>query len=546
MRRQAGCSLILAAALAAGVTPRPARAQMPPGAMGSAGPGGMPDLRAISGRPLPDRGMPAGTVTVRVARKMPVNGVAGAEVVAIIKNGGGDLRKRTAKTDGSGRAMFEGLTPGDSFKAEVTVDGEKLATEDITMPPEGGVRTMLIAGLGSAPAGGGAGGGDEAEFSMGAATGTSHPDPALPAQTLEVRVLDEAGKPVPGIEVMLGAVDQSSKVSVRRAHADAAGAARFTDLPTGPGTAYAAVVDWHGTRIGTDPFSMPEAGGTRAEIRAMERTSDPSVIAIGTGGRIVLQMHEDVLQFLEILPIENRSAKMFDPGPGAVEIPLPKGFVSAEAAESERKIEVRQNHGVAVHGVFPPKRAAGGADGKATAGNEITLGFVLPYHGDTRAFEQPMPNGIGPFVLITEQIPGLMVTGPGVGARESRELSGRKYWISPVEAIAPGGVLQLSITGLPSTDATGRIVAGGLALGLIGAAIAFGRRPQGEARRAASNERERLTARREALFAELVAVEQAGRSGASAASAPERRRDLIGKLEGIYQQLAALDEQRAL
>ncbi len=52
------------------------------------------------------------------------------------------------------------------------------------------------------------------------------------------------------------------------------------------------------------------------------------------------------------------------------------------------------------------------------AGNEVVFGFVLPYHGDTRAFAQPMPNGIGPFTLITEQIPGLTVSGPGIGARQ--------------------------------------------------------------------------------------------------------------------------------
>ncbi|HEX4406113.1 MAG TPA: hypothetical protein VH560_14850, partial [Polyangia bacterium] len=84
----------------------------------------------------------------------------------------------------------------------------------------------------------------------------------------------------------------------------------------------------------------------------------------------------------------------------------------------------------------------------------------------------------------------------------------------------------------------------GLSLGLIGLAIAFGRKPKGAARRSVVSERERLTARRETLFAELVAVERQARSGATTAT-PERRKDLVGKLEGVYQQLAALDEQRA-
>src|SRR6185369_15386857 len=94
MRREAG---LIAAAVAAAILSgaRPAGAQ--PMAGGGAG-RGMPDLRVINGKPLPDRGMAPGTVTVRVARKMPVNGVAGVEVSALIRNSGGDLKKRTAKT----------------------------------------------------------------------------------------------------------------------------------------------------------------------------------------------------------------------------------------------------------------------------------------------------------------------------------------------------------------------------------------------------------------------------------------------------------------
>ena len=86
---------------------------------------------------------------------------------------------------------------------------------------------------------------------------------------------------------------------------------------------------------------------------------------------------------------------------------------------------------------------------------------MLPYHGDTRDFAQPMPNGIGPVTLITEQMPGPDASaGPGIGARQERELSGRKYWVMPIEPIAPGGVLAFTVNGLPSTDSTGRIVAG--------------------------------------------------------------------------------------
>jgi len=310
------------------------------------------------------------------------------------------------------------------------------------------------------------------------------------------------------------------------------------------------VIEWRGMRLGTTPFAMPASGGARGEIRALARTADPQAIAIGANGRIVFQMQEDTLQVIEILPLENRSEKMFDPSPGAIEIPLPQGFVSAEVQETDRKMEVRQNHGIAVHGLIPPKSAAVGTN-PHDGGQEVEFGFVLPYHGETRDFVQPMPNGIGPFTLITQEIPGLTVTGTGVGPRQERELNGRKFWVMPVESVSPGGTLEMTLHGLPSSDSSGQYIAGGLALALIGGAIAFGRRPGSEARktggrpgRGAEDEQARLVDRREALFSALVSLESEARAAGGLPPA-ERRKQLVGELEQVYRQLAAQAEQRA-
>jgi hypothetical protein len=262
------------------------------------------------------------------------------------------------------------------------------------------------------------------------------------------------------------------------------------------------------------------------------------------------------LQFLEMLPLENSSDKMFDPGPGALEIPLPSEFTGAQPQESERNVEVRQNHGIAVHGPFTPQRSIAGTSAKA-AGQEVSFGFVLPYRGDTREFVQSMPNGIGPFTLITEQASAerpvdITVTGPGIGPREARELGGRKYWVMPGEALPPGGVLKFTLHGLPSTDATGRVVAAVLSLLLVGSAVVLARRPKGTrpgvAR--AADERVRLTNLREALFAELVTNERARRANGGAGGEPasepsSERKQLVARLERVYRDLAALDDQRA-
>jgi len=523
---------------------------------GGAGGGRMPDLSQIVGRPLPDRGMPPGTVSVRVARKMPANAVAGVEVSAIIKNAGGDLRKRAFKTDESGRALFEGIAPGDQFHAEVTVDGERLETQTFAMPSEGGVKTMLISGVargggpaGEAPAQGGqAAGGESRQFALGATAGAAKEDESLPTGTLEVRLFDENGAPIANRDVTLGMVNKAGEIEVRHAKSDATGQARFTELPTGKATGYAAVIEWQGLRLNTSPFAMPESGGARAEIRALARTADPSVITIGTGGRIVLQMREDNLQVLEFLPLDNTSEKMFDPGPGAFEIPLPQGHVSAQPQEHERKVDVRQNHGVAVHGAIVPKRSQMGTSDAERQANEVVFAFVLPYHGDTHVFSQPVPNGIGPTTLITDQkIASLAASGPGIGEREERVLGGHKYWVQPIAAVPAGGAVTFTITGLPSNDSGGRIAAAVLSLALVVCSIVFARRPRaGAGKRSVADERVRLRDRREALFGELVALERTSRAAGTPAPA-DQRRQLVARLEQVYQDLAALekDEPRA-
>jgi hypothetical protein len=439
-----------------------------------------------------------------------------------------------------------------------------MMTEAFTVPSEGGVRKMLIAGLAAggaaspADARSGAGGGqDESKgFAMGATAGSAVPEPSLPAGVLEVKARNEDGAPIAGHPVALGMVAKEGKLDVQRVKTDASGVARFENLATGEGHGYAAVIEWKGMRLGTVPFGMPEEGGARAEIRAFARTNDPKAVVIGDGARIVVQLREDRLEILEMLPLENQSDKMFDPGVGAIEIPLPTGFVGASpgSRNNEHKLEVRQNHGIAVHGVIPPKQAIIGPNPRET-GQEVEFGFVLPYDGDSKEFVQPVPNGIGAFTLITEQIRGLTVTGKGVGARQERELGGRKYWLMPVDGVPPGGTLSFTLNGLPATDATGRGVAGVLVLGMVACAFAFGRRPKsgkggrggkdGGKRGDLDDERSRLIDKREALFTSLVGLEREARAGGAAAPA-DRRTQLVGELEQVYRRLAALEEQRAV
>jgi hypothetical protein len=105
----------------------------------------MPDLSQMNGRSLPAPDAPVGSATVRVMRQTLGNNVVGQEVT--LTDGTG-VTIGTRKTDDGGRAAFDRLRPGTTYTALAVVDGERLVSQPFTQPASGGVRVVLIAGLG--------------------------------------------------------------------------------------------------------------------------------------------------------------------------------------------------------------------------------------------------------------------------------------------------------------------------------------------------------------------------------------------------------------
>ena len=98
----------------------------------------MPNPKEMSGRVLPVTDIPAGTVSVRVIRGAFQN-IPDQPVVFTI----GDT-KRTVRTDTGGRAQVSGLANGTTLRAETTVNGERLLSDEIVVGGSG-LRVMLVA-----------------------------------------------------------------------------------------------------------------------------------------------------------------------------------------------------------------------------------------------------------------------------------------------------------------------------------------------------------------------------------------------------------------
>jgi hypothetical protein len=131
------CATAILLALSAGVRAQPAAAPQ------------MPDARQMSGVPLPVNDLATGTVTVRVVRGSMTNVVAGQSVELTA-----GASSRSATTNDAGRAEFTGLTPGTRIKASTVVDGERLESQEFSVPATGGVRVALVATAASTPGSG--------------------------------------------------------------------------------------------------------------------------------------------------------------------------------------------------------------------------------------------------------------------------------------------------------------------------------------------------------------------------------------------------------
>ncbi len=168
----------------------------------------MPDLSQMSGRSLPSPDLPTGTVSVRVIRGAITNNVVGAEVR--LEGGAHPL---SVNTDGSGRAMFPNVTPGSTWKAVVTVDGERLESQPFVVPSTGGIRVILAAGVAGGKGATGAAGAGAA----GAAGGGGNASAGAPAAVAGDVLLGSQSRFV--IELAEGSIEVYGLLNLGNTHA---------------------------------------------------------------------------------------------------------------------------------------------------------------------------------------------------------------------------------------------------------------------------------------------------------------------------------------
>jgi len=473
----------------------------------------MMDPSKMSGIPRPDPQVPAGTITVRVIRGELSNRVTNHPVELTDASG----KTKEAKTDGEGRATFSGLQPSDGpFRARTKEGDVEEKSQEIALPPEVGVRVMLVFPKGGAAADGAP-----------AADGVARPDKAIPSGTLIVHVQDEGGAPKAGVDVALGHARQGEEtVRELKAKTDAKGDAKFEGLDAKPNSGYLAeAIGETGARFASKPFRLVENMGSRVILEARAVSQDVRALQIGRGSHFVFEVVDDAVQVMEVWRLSNLGTAPVD-APGGIHIPLPSKAVQIQLAPNAPPNLSVAGHDIVWKGPLP------------VGDTEVQLMFALAYQGPRLDVEQPAPIEFTEVNVITERIPGLSVESTTVrfSAPEPQDVQGRAIQLFRGNGVTAGGTIRFRLVGLPHADTTWRLLAAAVALALFVGFIGYGL----AGKRSAST-REGLEKERERLLDELVALDAAaagGDKGGKGASKQARKRaELVAELTRVYREL---------
>jgi hypothetical protein len=320
------------------------------------------------------------------------------------------------------------------------------------------------------------------------------------------------------------------------------GRAEFRGLAVGTRIKASAVID--GERLESQEFAMPPTGGVRLMLVATDPQTaagadedrkltagpaQPGIVVLGDQTRFVFEMGDDGLNAFNIVQIVNTARSPVQP-PQPVVFEIPQEGEGASLLEGSSPQATVQGKRIIVAGPFAPGTTL------------VQFAYSLPYSSDRFTIQQSLPAALTQLTVLAQKIGDMHLTSPQMPQHREMQADGRTYIVGVGPGLKAGDVLTLEFTGLPHGPKWPRNVALGLAVAILVAGAWAALRPRA-ASRGAVERREKLEARRERLFNELVTLEEQHRAGDIDADRFDRkRRELFVALERIY---AELDEEAA-
>jgi hypothetical protein len=333
---------------------------------------------------------------------------------------------------------------------------------------------------------------------------------------------------------------------VREARTDENGRAQFSGLPAGTMVTVRTVVD--GESLESDAFASPARGGIRLMLVASGPGDAPAVetgvasragaaapggtgappeaLVIGGQSRIVVEIGDEAVDVYYLFELINREPEPVAAGPLVFD--MPTGARGTTVLQGSTPAAVVTGSRVTVTGDLPSGRTV------------LQTAYSLPYSGERLALTQVLPAPLEAPTVVVEKRDGMRVSSPQLAALREMSADGQAFIVGNGAAVPAGGSLALLLEGLPHHPKWPRTLTLALAVLVLAAGgwaafSAGGPRPDAR--------RRRLQSRRDRLFQELAQLEE--RRAMRPVEEPHytlRRRDLVAQLERIYTEL---DEEAA-
>lgn len=372
-----------------------------------------------------------------------------------------------------------------------------------------------------------------AQMDMKQASGIPRPVDDLPVGSVSVRVIrGDMSNPLVKQPVEMRAGDKVSTVET-----DDQGRAQFDGLAPGTPVTFSTTVD--GEKLDSQPFNVQPQGGVRMLLVATDAggaktpaaPAAPAVagtVAIAGESRIVVEPGDENVSVYYILDIVNGSSSPVNPEKPFV-FSMPADAVGTTVIQGSSPLASNKGRDVTVAGPFPPGITA------------IQVAAEFPVGSGTIELAQVFPASVAQLVVIAKKTGALKLASPQFTRTEESVIEGTAVVLGIGGELPAGQTFALTMSGLPHHSTTPRNIA--LVSAALIVVLGVWASSSASSRIDRTAERQRLIARREKLFQELVRLEQDHRRGkVDEARFHARREDLLQGLEHIY---GALEEDDA-
>jgi hypothetical protein len=348
--------------------------------------------------------------------------------------------------------------------------------------------------------------------------------PDLPPGTLEIKVADPSGKPIPGTAVTLGVLYNSVAKGESRKRLSLStnekGVARADHLEMGSTVAYRPMVITEGATFAVMPFRLPEKTGMRAILHVYPVVEAIESALVVTQSVLYTEVKDDRIQVQQAFKVYNFGKNAWVPKD--LVVPLPETFTAftTQQGMTDVGVDAVPKQGVRVHGTFGPGQ------------HMLEFRWQLPYTGEAEVrFDVGMlPHTAASRVIapaskdMSLEVPGFpppQSTNDGMGQRALLTEKQLRREDAPLKAVS------VVIKGLP-TEGPAKIIATLLAAsGMVIGVVLGAKKPSRKERKAD----------RTRLLAELEALERARQAGDVGPKTYESaRRELLDALARTFSQ----------